>query len=80
MSDLKKTDSEKQIKSLFLKIRFADFTRTTVERKGLPLKIESFLQLLRLGLERKTLGVRLLGVGVRFNEEPVHRGSQLELF
>jgi hypothetical protein len=36
--------------------------------------------LLRLGLERKTLGVRLLGVGVRFNEEPAHRPSQLELF
>jgi DNA polymerase IV len=80
MADLNQTDGEKQIKSLFVKIRFADFTRTTVERKGLPLTIESFLQLLRLGLERKSLGVRLLGVGVRFNEEPTHRPAQLELF
>ena len=70
MADLQKTGAEEQIKSLFVKIRFADFSRTTVERAGLPLKIESFLELLRVGLQRKQLGVRLLGLGVRFNEEP----------
>jgi DNA polymerase-4 len=80
MADLKKTGGEERVKSLFVKIRFADFTRTTVERAGLGLKIESFLQLLRLGLERKQLGVRLLGLGVRFSEEPPEGASQLELF
>jgi DNA polymerase-4 len=80
MADLKKTGAEEQIKSLFVKIRFSDFTRTTVERAGMPLKIESFLQLLRIGLERKQLGVRLLGLGVRFIEESPGSASQLELF
>jgi hypothetical protein len=44
------------------------------------LKIESFLQLLHVGLERKDLGVRLLGLGVRFNEESPESVVQLELF
>ena len=80
MADLKKEGAEEQVKSLFVKIRFADFTRTTVERSGLPLKIESFLELLRLGLERKELGVRLLGLGVRFQEVSPEGNGQLELF
>jgi DNA polymerase-4 len=66
MADLKKSGGEEHVKSLFVKIRFADFSRTTVERAGLPLNIESFLELLRLGLQRKQMGVRLLGLGVRF--------------
>ena len=80
MVDLKRSGAEAQVKSLFVKIRFADFTRTTVERAGLPLNLESFLQLLHVGLERKQLGVRLLGLGVRFGEEPPEGASQLELF
>ncbi len=80
VSDLKNTGIEDQIKSLFVKIRFADFTRTTVERAGQPLNMESFLRLLRVGLDRKQLGVRLLGLGVRFGSEPEESVSQLELF
>jgi DNA polymerase IV len=80
MVDLKKAGAEGQVKSLFIKIRFADFTRTTVERAGLPLNLDSFLQLLRVGLERKPLGVRLLGLGVRFHEESPGSALQLELF
>jgi DNA polymerase-4 len=80
MADLTKTGAVGQVKSLFVKIRFADFTRTTVERAGLPLNIESFLQLLRVGLERKQLGVRLLGLGVRFREASPESAAQLELF
>ena len=80
MTDLQKSGAEEQVKSLFVKIRFADFSRTTVERGGLPLKIESFVELLRLGLQRKQLGVRLLGLGVRFSEESRKSATQLELF
>jgi DNA polymerase IV len=80
MTDLKKTGEEGRIKSLFVKIRFADFSRTTVERVGLPLTIESCLVLLREGLKRKTLGVRLLGLGVRFaDQEQEGRPVQTEL-
>jgi DNA polymerase IV len=80
MSDLKKSGGQEQVNSLFVKIRFADFTRTTVERKGLPLTIESFLELLRLGFQRKKLSVRLLGLGVRFQEASTENAGQLELF
>jgi DNA polymerase-4 len=80
IEDLQKAGAEEQVKSLFVKIRFADFSRTTVERAGLPLNIESFLELLRLGLQRKQLGVRLLGLGVRFSEESQEGATQLELF
>jgi DNA polymerase IV len=80
MGELGGTGCQDQIKSLFVKIRFADFTRTTVERAGLPLNIETFTRLLRIGLDRKELGVRLLGLGVHFNKEAPVNASQLELF
>lgn len=80
MNDLNKTEGEARIKSVFIKIRFADFSRTTVERVGLPLTIESFLMLLREGLKRKTLAVRLLGLGVRFADQEEQEGPvQTEL-
>ena len=81
IADLKKTGGESRVKAVFVKIRFADFSRTTVERAGLPLQIESFLVLLREGLQRKHLGVRLLGLGVRFGEEESEAApTQLELW
>jgi DNA polymerase IV len=80
MADLKKNGGEDRVKAVFVKIRFADFARTTVERAGLPLELESFLGLLREGLERKSLGVRLLGLGVRFAEEKSEAPLQLELW
>jgi DNA polymerase-4 len=81
IADLKKTGGEDRVKTVFVKIRFADFSRTTVERAGLPLEIESFLGLLREGLQRKHLGVRLLGLGVRFGEEESEAApAQLELW
>jgi len=80
VADLKKSGGEDRIKAIFVKIRFADFTRTTVERAGLPLQMEAFLTLLREGLERKELGVRLLGLGVRFEEETSPSEVQMELW
>ncbi len=79
-SDLKNSGAEEQVKSVFVKIRFADFSRTTVERAGQPLTMESFLRLLRVGLDRKQMGVRLLGLGVRFGSEAPENAAQLELF
>jgi DNA polymerase IV len=80
IADLKRTGGQDRVKAVFVKIRFADFTRTTVERAGLPLEVESFLRLLREGLQRKDLGVRLLGLGVRFSEEEPAGATQLELW
>ena len=79
MEDLKKSESTDQVKSAFIKIRFSDFTRTTVERAGLALTVENFQALLRQGLSRKSLNVRLLGLGVRFQEPDSEGATQLEL-
>ena len=67
--DLNKSGMESAVRSVLVKIRFSDFSRTTVEQTGMPVTLESFLELLRRGLTRKDLAVRLLGLGVRFQEE-----------
>jgi DNA polymerase-4 len=66
--DLSGHRGETKVRGVLVKIRFADFTRTTVERADLPVALESFRTLLREGLRRKSLSVRLIGLGVRFDE------------
>lgn len=62
----------------FVKIKFNDFTQTTVERHDSTADLETLSQLLAEGLERKGLPVRLLGVGVRFRDAAI--ATQLALF
>jgi DNA polymerase-4 len=60
-------DNDYLVTKQFIKVKFNDFTSTTVERqltKGLPQ--ESFEVLLEQAWERSGLPVRLLGLGVRF--------------
>jgi DNA polymerase-4 len=78
VADIRKYEEESRIKALFVKIRFSDFSRTTVERSGLPLTLQSFEELLRSGLERKQLGVRLLGLGVRLGDSVPADNRQLD--
>ncbi len=57
------------ITKIFVKLRFADFSRTTVERGGERPDLAQFRALLAEGWERREpaqRSVRLLGVGVRF--------------
>jgi DNA polymerase IV len=64
------------VRKLYVKIRFADFQRTTVECVRDATDLPTFLALLEKGLARRKLGVRLLGVGVRLEEEnPALRGQ-----
>ncbi|MGL1935987.1 MAG: DNA polymerase IV [Fibrobacterales bacterium] len=48
-----------------IKIKFSDFTQTTVERDFGSYSLENFLELMREGLTRKSLDVRLVGLGVK---------------
>ncbi|GAB3092815.1 DNA polymerase IV [Aestuariicella hydrocarbonica] len=50
----------------FVKVKFDDFTSTTVERAGTQARLEDYAQLLEEAFERGARPVRLLGVGVRF--------------
>jgi len=67
-------------RGLSCKLKFADFTQTTVEQTGHELDAGQFTQLLQLGYARGEQPVRLLGVGVKLNEEQDRLESQLPLF
>jgi DNA polymerase-4 len=66
------------IKSLFVKVRFDDFSITTLEGLGRAPRLERFLPLLEEAWARRCRPVRLLGVGVRL--EAPESTRQLTLF
>ncbi len=75
---VRRSRAERCANKLFLKIRFADFSRTTVECGGSIAQSALFTQLLETGFQRGRKPVRLLGVGVRLAPEKID--AQLELF
>lgn len=66
------------IQKLYVKIRFADFHHTTVERGSKTLDVHLFSELMETGFLRSQQPVRLLGLGVRLAEERVDRASMQE--
>ena len=66
MADLAQKESTRTVTKIFVKLKFADFTRTTVERAGLQPSLEQFRSLLHEGFARTGKPVRLIGLGVRF--------------
>jgi DNA polymerase-4 len=68
MADLAQKESARTITKIFVKLKFADFTRTTVERAGLDPSLNAFRSLLAEAFGRTGKTVRLIGVGVRFSE------------
>jgi DNA polymerase-4 len=75
---VKRAKADRNIDKLFIKLRFADFKRTTVECVGTRLDVAVFERLLATGFERGNRPVRLLGAGVRVSDG--HAGEQPELF
>lgn len=71
--------SNYRIRKLQVKIRFNDFRQTTLETAGNHPDPELFAQLLRQALQRRNLPVRLLGLGVQFEEMSTGE-EQLKLF
>ncbi|MEY2491842.1 MAG: polymerase [Verrucomicrobiota bacterium] len=68
----------RSVRAIFVKLKFADFTRTTVERAGLSPNLPNYRQLLTEAFGRADKSVRLMGVGVRFDERK-QQGEQLPL-
>ena len=58
-------------RGLACKLKFSDFSQTTVEQAGTTFDPEQFSRLLRMGHARAERPVRLLGVGV--NWRPMKR-------
>jgi DNA polymerase-4 len=75
---IKRAGAEKFINKLFVKIKFADFQRTTVECVGYAPDMETYRRLMETGWLRASRPVRLLGVGVRLSD--TETALQLRLF
>lgn len=58
-----------RIQKLSVKVKFSDFTATTMECRSPALSQETFARLLVNAFNRKHLPARLLGVGVSFSED-----------
>src|SRR5690606_33124189 len=58
---------DREIKNLHVKIKYFDFKQTTIERQ-MPFNEENFLYLLEERWTQDPRPVRLLGVGVKFEE------------
>lgn len=65
-AELAQKATARAVTKIFVKLKFNDFTRTTVERAGLPFSLGNLRILLHEGFARTGKNVRLLGVGVRF--------------
>lgn len=76
--DLAQKEPGRQIAKIFVKLKFSDFSRTTIERAGLLPSPDNFQLLLSEAFARTGKPVRLLGIGVRFTEIPPN-DSQLSL-
>ena len=68
MADLAQKESIREIRKIFVKLKFNDFTRTTAERAGLAPTLQDFRSLLDEAFGRTGKPVRLIGLGVRFSE------------
>jgi DNA polymerase-4 len=75
---IKRNNAEKFINKLFVKIKFADFQRTTVECVGYAPNMATYHHLMETGWLRASRPVRLLGVGVRLSD--TETVEQLSLF
>jgi DNA polymerase-4 len=78
-AELAQKTGARLVTKIFVKLKFSDFTRTTVERAGFPVSLENFMTLLHEGFARTGKPVRLIGVGVRFAETEPNGAAQLAL-
>ena len=76
---IEKADLSGRIRKAYVKIKFNDFSTTTVERVGTAVTLEDYRELLVEGLARKELPVRLLGLGARLDPGLPERYEQLPL-
>ena len=70
-----------QVVKGFVKVKFEDFTTTTLERMGTQAKLEDYASMVEEAYGREERPVRLIGLGVRFvvDTEPKKDTVQLGL-
>ena len=67
-AELAQKEPSRRITKIFLKLKFSDFTRTTIERAGLVPNLGNYRLLLEEAFSRTRRKIRLIGIGVRFAE------------
>ncbi|MFT5505940.1 MAG: DNA polymerase-4 [Gammaproteobacteria bacterium] len=72
-------DSDYQKQNCFLKMKFRNFSQTTVERQTAGLNMKDLSQLCEQAWKRAEIPVRLIGIGVRLNDL-TDSNQQLDLF
>ena len=77
---VKRAGVERQVRKLFIKLRFADFRQTTVECLAGGIDGALLQKLLETGYRRRRLPVRLIGAGVRLGADNEDDGVQMALF
>jgi DNA polymerase-4 len=73
-------NSKQKISKCFIKLKLADFTKTTIESTSGKLSLNLCEQLLKELWSRYQKPVRLLGIGVRFSDMAEESIEQLDLF
>ncbi len=80
-SRLNRLDSDYRVTKAFVKVKFDDFSSTTLERLGTGARISDYRELMEEAVQRGGRPVRLLGIGVRFVDLREERqGAQLDMF
>ena len=69
LEELRKKAPARKIRKAFVKVKFADFTRTTKECLCNEPSTAVYQTLLAEAYQRREIAVRLLGTGVRFEED-----------
>lgn len=77
---LDKLQKPAPIKTIFLKLKFKDFTATSAESSSQELNYQSFRHLLQICQQRNSQAIRLLGLGVIFDTNVYLNQQQLKLF
>ncbi|KTC68088.1 DNA polymerase IV [Legionella birminghamensis] len=77
---IQRSGEQSNIHGLFVKLKFSDFQQTTVERLGSQIDLRLLHQLIQEGFSRKSMPVRLLGIGVKLKQNNSKESIQLPLF
>ena len=78
-AELRTKAADRVTTKIFVKLKFSDFTRTTVERAGRTATLDQFRELLQEAFARTGKSVRLIGLGVRFASSEPADAAQLAL-
>ncbi len=79
LTRLERLDDDYRIHNCFLKMKFCDFSQTTVERRQTAPDYADYAMLCEQAWQRGARPVRLLGLGVRL-DDLTDGGGQLDLF